>query len=76
MRFILKFAGIAAIAIFFASCYNDVPELPTLDKVDGYSYCQYKDDKGNPKCKSTYEISRKSCDAVGGNIVSKCENYP
>jgi len=73
MRFVVKFVSIAAVAFFFASCHNDVPELPTTNEVDGYSYCQYKDKAGVPQCKSTYEIPKDYCTVVSGKIVAKCE---
>jgi len=83
MQFVVKFTGVAAIAIFFASCHNDVPSLPTSRQVEDYAYCKYiakviEDgvSKDICKCKSTYEISRESCegDVVKGTIYTEKED--
>jgi hypothetical protein len=53
---------LAIFAIFFASCHNDVPGLPSTEEVQGYKYCKYANPSGGvPLCKSTYQISKKSC---------------
>jgi hypothetical protein len=61
----VKFSGVAAIAFLFASCHNDVPELPALGSL---KYCEYMNAEGW-QCKSTYEISETDCEeVVGGSI--------
>jgi len=67
MRSVVKFIGVAAIAIFFASCHNDVPGLPTAEEVAGYKYCEYKNKE---KCESTYKVSEKDCKLVGGKLFT------
>jgi hypothetical protein len=70
-RLIVKFSFIAA-AFFFASCHNDVPSLPTIEKVQEFKYCKYyakeKDESGEYKdvcrCKSEYEITDTECRVV------------
>jgi len=56
MQTIYLIISIVVIAIFFASCHNDVPGLPTVQEVEGYKYCKYANG-----CESTYKISEKSC---------------
>jgi len=68
MRFVVKFVGIVAIALFFTSCHNDVPELPTPDEVDGYKFCKY-----GTQCKSLYEISKEDCKKIKGEFYSDKE---
>jgi hypothetical protein len=67
----VKLSGVAAIMLFFTSCHNEVPELPTVSEVEGYKYCKYEDNEGI-QCKSTYEISEESCESevVGGELFS------
>jgi len=67
-RVIVKFSFIAAMFVF-ASCHNDVPELPSPNKVKGFKFCKYEDKEGY-QCKSTYEIYESDCTAsiVGGKI--------
>jgi len=60
MRFVVKFTIIVAVAFFFASCHNGVPDLPTVDEVQEYQYCKYESPSGS-QCKSTYQISVKNC---------------
>jgi len=61
MQFVVKFTSIVAIVFFFASCHNDVPGLPTVEEVQEYKYCKYKNPSGETLCKSTYQISKKNC---------------
>jgi len=60
MQFVVKFACIAAIFVF-ASCHNDVPELPPSEEV---KFCKYEVEGGNVLCKSTYEVSEDDCNAL------------
>jgi len=66
MQFVVKFACIAAIFVF-ASCHNEVPELPSPDQVSEFEFCGYEVG-GDYKCKSTYEISPADCTTIGGNL--------
>jgi len=70
-----KISFIAAIALFFASCHNDVPELPTPEEVAKYEFCKYIDKDGKEQCKSIYIIRKDDCAEVGGTIFcnEKCE---
>jgi len=54
---------LAIFALFFASCHNEVPDLPTPDEAAGYVYCGYKDKDapGELKCRSSYEVD---CDKI------------
>jgi len=67
-RVIVKFSFIAAMFVF-ASCHNDVPGLPSPDKVKEFKFCKYEDKEGD-QCKSTYEIDESDCivPIVGGVI--------
>jgi len=71
MRIMVKFSSLA-LALFLASCHNDVPGLPAPDEVKEYRFCQYEDKDGVVQCKSTYEISIKDCESVKGNLLEKC----
>jgi len=61
---------LAILTLFLASCHNEVPDLPTPEKVREYKYCEYES-KDGPQCKSTYEISEKDCDIIG-KVVDAC----
>jgi len=63
-RIIVKFSFIAAVFVF-ASCHNDVPQLPTPEEVEGFKYCKYVNKDGEEKCESTYTISESDCKFVG-----------
>lgn len=71
-RVIVKFVFIAG-AFIFASCHNDVPELPDVSEI---KFCKYKDKDDNDWCKSTYEIPKELCDAKGEFFDDKesCED--
>jgi len=58
---------LAIFALFFASCHNNVPELPSPEEVKEYKFCGYIDKEGD-KCKSTYEIKPGDCEVVGGTF--------
>ncbi|MCL1956008.1 MAG: hypothetical protein FWF63_01675 [Fibromonadales bacterium] len=62
-RVIVKL-GFIAIIFGFASCHNDVPNLPSSDEVKEYKYCKY----GNDICKNTYEISEQDCRSISGEL--------
>jgi len=70
---------LAILALFFASCHNEVPGLPTPDEVEHFKFCYYKDKNGEEQCKSTYEIFETDCTRVGGKLCgpgckkSSCE---
>ncbi|GBU25519.1 hypothetical protein R83H12_02169 [Fibrobacteria bacterium R8-3-H12] len=67
-RVIVKFGFIAAMFVF-ASCHNEVPELPNPSNIQGYKkFCGYKNKDGILQCKSTYEIFVTDCEKVGGEI--------
>jgi len=76
-RIIVKFSFVAAMFIF-ASCYNEVPNLPSPDAI---RYCKYETKDGS-KCQNTYEIFRdefkKNCNDVGGTLFcdKDCEGEP
>jgi len=72
MRILVKFSGFA-IALFFASCHSDLPELPSPEEVKGYEYCGYNKDGTSAStsasvdyCKSTYVISVEDCRKIPG----------
>jgi len=68
-RVIAKFGFIAAMFVF-ASCHNDVPELPDSEEVQ---FCRYKDENNVSQCKSTYEISERDCISIKGVLFPASE---
>jgi len=69
MQFVVKFAGIVTIALLFASCYSDVPGLPTPEEVEKYEFCQYQG-KDKLECESTYVISKSECNIIKGSLFT------
>jgi len=59
-----------AVVLFFASCHNDVPGLPTPQEVEGYKYCKYKNKENKEPCESTYKTSKKDCETIGGKLFN------
>jgi len=62
-----KISFIAAIAILFASCHSDIPDLPDPADVGKYQYCGYIDKTGTLQCKSPYVISEADCKKIDGH---------
>jgi len=68
---------LAILALFFASCHNEVPDLPKEVK-----YCGYKDKDDEYKCKSTYEMFKDpgECEHIIGGVIYddkvSCETAP
>jgi len=69
MRILVKLS-IAVIALFFASCHNEVQELPSPGEV---KYCVYYDKDQVLKCKDTFfeKISDENCSLIGGTLSSE-----
>jgi len=64
-RVIVKFSFIAAMFVF-ASCYSDVPSLPSPEEVREYKWCGYENELEKCfQCKSTYEVYKDDCKLVG-----------